>query len=80
METLNKVLELVDTKINTIEKQNKRAAVIVINDELFKQMQQEMMYQDMSQKHGTIRSPYSLQVHRGVKVIQSQVCTTVEVF
>lgn len=80
METMSKVLELVDSKIDSIEKQNKRAAVIVINDELFRRMQQEMMYQDMSQKHGTIRSPFSLQVHRGVKVIPSQVCGTVEVF
>lgn len=80
MDTLSKVLELVDSKIDSIEKQNKRAAVIVINDELFRRMQQEMFSQDISQQHGKVRSPYSLQVHRGVRVVSSQVVSTVEVY
>ena len=77
---MDSIFEIVDKKIDSIEGQSKRAAVIVLNDGLYKQMQQEMMMQDMAQRYGKVRSPFSLQVHRGVRVVTSQVVDSVEVF
>ncbi len=77
---MDSVFQIVDGKIDNIETEKKRAAVIVINENLFRQMQQEMLTRDMSQPYGTVRSPYALQVYRGVKVVPSQVIESVEVF
>jgi len=77
---MDSIFQIVDSKIDAIEANAKRAAVIVLNEGLFKQMQQEMMTQDMSMKYGKIRSPYALQVYRGVKVVASQVADSVEVY
>ena len=77
---MNSIFDIVDEKIVLIETQAKRPSVIVLNESLFKQMQQEMMYQDFSQKSGKVRSPYALQVYKGIKVVASQVVETVEVY
>lgn len=77
---MDSVFSIVDAKIEAIEINAKRAAVIVLNRQLYYQMQQEMMMQDMSQKYGTVRSPHSLSVYRGIKVIPSEVIESVEVF
>lgn len=77
---INSIFEIVDARIAVIESDQKQVSVIVLNAALFKQMQQEMMFQDMSQKYGKIRSPFDLQVYRGIKVIPSQVVETVEVY
>lgn len=77
---MDSVFQIVDSKIELIETKAKRPAVIVINEGLFKQMQQEMFTRDMSQVHGKIRSPYALQVYKGCTVIVSQVVDSVEVF
>lgn len=76
---IDSIFQIIDAKMNSIETNAKRAAVIVINESLFKQMQQEMLGQDMSQVYGKVRSPYALQVYRGVKVVPSQVVESVEV-
>ena len=77
---MDSIFQIVDSRINEIESQAKRASVIVLNESLFKQIQQEMMYQDMNQAYGKVRSPYALQVYRGAKVIPSQVVESVEIF
>jgi hypothetical protein len=77
---IDSVFAVIDEKIASIETEKKRASVIVINENLFKQMQQEMLGRDMSQRNGVVRSPYALQVYRGAKVITSQVADTIEVF
>lgn len=77
---MDSIFQIVDSKIDAIEVKAKRAAVIILNESLFRQIQQEMMMQDMSAKYGKIRSPYALQVYRGVKVVTSQVVDSVEVF
>ena len=77
---INSIFGIVDERINAIESQAKQASVIILNAKLFKQMQQEMMYQDMAQSHGKVRSPFDLQVYRGLKVIPSMIVDTVEVF
>jgi hypothetical protein len=77
---INSIFGIVDARIEAIESNAKQASVIVLNAQLFKQMQQEMMFQDMSQSYGKVRSPFDLQVYRGLKVIPSQVVETVEVF
>jgi len=77
---MDSIFQIVDDRISEIEGQAKRASVIVLNENLFRQMQQEMLFQDISQKHGKVRSPYALQVYRGIKVITSQVVETVEIF
>jgi hypothetical protein len=77
---INSIFGIVDARIAAIESEQKQASVIVLNAKLFKQMQQEMMYQDMSQSYGKVRSPFDLQVYRGIKVIPSQVVDTVEVY
>jgi hypothetical protein len=77
---INSIFGIVDARISDIESQDKQASVIILNAKLFKQMQQEMMFQDMSQAYGKVRSPFDLQVYRGIKVIPSMVVDTVEVF
>lgn len=77
---IDSIFQIIDNKIATIETDAKRASVIIINDKLFKQMQQEMMNRDMTQVYGTVRSPYALQVYKGVKVVPSEVADSVEVF
>ena len=77
---MDSIYSIVDARIDEIEASGKRASVIVLAESLFRQIQQEMMYQDMSQKFGKMRSPHSLSVHRGVKVIASQVVASVEIF
>lgn len=77
---MDSVYQIIDSKINLIETKAKRPVVIVINEGLFKQMQQEMFARDMSQLHGKIRSPYALQVYKGCTVIASQVVDSVEVY
>ena len=77
---MDSIFQIVDEKIAIIEEQAKRASVIIINESLFRQIQQEMMFQDMSQKNGRVRSPYALQVYKGAKVIPSQVAESIEVF
>lgn len=76
---MDSIFHIIDTKIDSIEQLAKKASIIVINESLFKQMQQEMITRDSLQKHGVIRSPYALQVYRGVKVVPSQVAESVEV-
>lgn len=77
---MDSIFQIVDDKINRIEAQAKRAAVIVINDGLFRQMQQEMFMADSMQRNGKVRSPYALQVYKGIKVVASQIAESVEVF
>ncbi len=77
---INSIFGIVDARIAAIESEAKQASVIILNAQLFKQMQQEMMYQDMSQAYGKVRSPFDLQVYKGLKVIPSHVVDTVEVF
>lgn len=77
---IDSIYSIVDARIDEIEASGKRASVIVLAESLFRQMQQEMMYSDMSQKFGKVRSPFDLQVHRGVKVICSQVVESVEIY
>lgn len=80
MNTMEKVFQVVDSRINNIETAGKRASVIIINSKAFQQIQQEMFYQDSMQSHGTIRSPYSLQSYKGAKVVTSEVVELVEVY
>ena len=77
---MDSVFQIVDSKISLIEAKAKRPVVIVINADLFKQIQQEMFTRDISQVYGKIRSPYALQVYKGCTVIPSQVVESVEVF
>lgn len=74
------VYQRIDEKIKEIESQGKSAAIIVIADKLFRQMQQDMIQQDLMQVHGRIRSPYDLQVYHGIKVVASQVVESCEVY
>lgn len=80
MSTMEKVFQVVDTRIASIEQQGKRANIIIISAKCFKQIQQEMFMQDSMQSHGTIRSPYALQSYKGAKVVTSEVVELVEVF
>lgn len=80
MTTIEKVFQVVDSRINTIETSGKRVSVIIINSNTFRQIQQEMFYQDSMQSHGTIRSPYALQSYKGAKVVTSEVVELVEVY
>lgn len=80
MGTLEKIYQLIDSKIDAIEKQNIRPAIIIVNDTLFRQAQQDMLMRDMQQSHGVVRSPHSLNVHRGIRVVTSSLCETAEVF
>jgi hypothetical protein len=77
---MDSIYQIIDQKLAQIENQNKRASIIIINDKLFQQMQQEMLFRDMSQAYGRVRSPYDLQVYNKIKVMPSQVCDSVEVF
>lgn len=80
MTMMEMVFQRVDKRIGDIEEQRKRAAVIIINDRVFRQIQQEMFMHDQMQKFGAIRSPYSLQSYKGAKVVTSEVVELVEVF
>ena len=79
MAIMNSIYQIIDQKIANIESQGKRASIIVLNDKLFQQIQQEMMFKDSSQTHGVIRSPFDLQVYNKIRVVTSQVCDAVEV-
>ena len=74
------IYQQIDDKIDEIEQKKQQASIIILNEGLFKQMQQETLYLDMSQQSGKVRSPYALQVYRNLRVVPSQVCENVEVF
>jgi len=76
---LERVFKLVDAKMQRISVSNKRPSIIVINEDIFRQLQQDIVTQSMEQKHGALRSPFDLQVYKNCKVITSQVIETVEV-
>lgn len=76
---IDTIFQTVDEKIAVLAEQRKRPSVIVLNADLFRQMQQDTMTADLSQKSGRVRSPYDLQVYQGLRVIPSEVVQTVEV-
>jgi len=77
---MSQIFELIDTKIEKIEEQAKKPVAIVINTDLFKQLQKEFADAQLAQKSGFIKSPYSLQNYKGCTVISSAVIETLEVY
>ena len=78
---IQKVFKLIDFKINKITEDGKRASLIIINEGLFKRLQQDVVQESMEQKYGTLKSPHtSLTVYQNCKIMTSQVVETVEVF
>ncbi len=78
---IEKVFKLIDFKLGKIAEQNKRASIILINEELFKRLQQGIIEQGVTQKQGMVKSPHdTLSVYKNCKILTSQVVETVEVF
>ena len=75
-----KIFELIDSKVNHIYTSAKRPAVIVVNAQLYKSLQEEILERDLSQPYGKVRSPLDLKVYNGIPLIPSQVVEVVEVF
>ena len=77
---INDVYALIDEKIAKISQDRKRPTVIVMNEDLYKRMQVEMVTQSMQQKFGKVINPHDLNIYNNLKIIPVQTVELVEVF